>query len=117
MIELFLVDNEISLLKVMKRFLEKKGFEVIHIAKNGQEAIEKYKKSIKKPDDMIIEYHMPILNGIKTAKQIYSIDKKCKIIIISSNDSINQKNLPENFSGFLKEPFGLNKLISRISSG
>ena len=52
-------------------------------ASNGAEAFELYEQ--KKPDIILSDIHMPILNGIEFVKKVRQIDKKIPIIMITAH--------------------------------
>lgn len=57
-------------------------FKNVYEATNGQEAHDIYIQN--KPDVLIIDINMPILNGLELAKKIRKNDKTTKIIILSA---------------------------------
>ncbi len=71
---IFLVEDELSVLKLYKLVLEVHGFNVIGMAKNGAEAVEMYKTFNKKPDIIIMDHRMPIKNGIEASREILQIN-------------------------------------------
>lgn len=52
-------------------------------ASNGQEAFEMYLD--KKPDIILSDIHMPILNGIEFVKKVRLVDKKIPIVMITAH--------------------------------
>ena len=74
--KIFIVDDDDSILKLYKKFLEFKGFDVIDHAYNGTEAVDKYLRFKNKPDLIIMDYHMPFKDGIEATKEILKIDGK-----------------------------------------
>ncbi len=52
-------------------------------ASNGAEAFELYEQ--KKPDIILTDIHMPILNGIEFVKKVRQTDKKIPIIMITAH--------------------------------
>ena len=74
-------DSRISRIKVIQ-LLTKLGHETTIEAKDGQEAVEKYKEF--QPDIILSDYEMPVMNGIEMAKKIYEINKNAIIIIVTS---------------------------------
>lgn len=54
-------------------------------AGNGQEAVEKATSS--KPDIVVLDIAMPILNGLEAARQILSAHPGAKILVLSMHDS------------------------------
>lgn len=58
-------------------------FKEVYEAKDGQEALKIYKQ--KKPDIIISDIKMPLLNGLDMAKKIRLSDKKTPIIITTAH--------------------------------
>lgn len=88
-------DNAINI-QFLKAVLDKLGVE-IEGANNGQEAVEKYKKSVKsnRPYQIIfMDENMPIMGGNEATKNILEIEKKNKYthipIIGLSGDSTEE---------------------------
>ncbi len=52
-------------------------------AQNGEEAFRLYKE--KKPDIILSDIHMPILNGIEFVKKVRTINRKIPIVIITAH--------------------------------
>ena len=90
------------------------GFNVIDIAKNGEEAVIKFQKFIIKPDFIIMDYHMPCKNGIEATKAILKIDKTAKIIIVSGDSSIKEIALTTGAICFMEKPFNIFELDQQI---
>lgn len=55
MINVFAVDDDVSILELYKLFFEFKGFSIIDTARDGMEAIEKFKKFVYKPDVILMD--------------------------------------------------------------
>lgn len=55
----------------------------VYQASNGNEAFEIYKE--KKPDIILSDIHMPILNGIEFVKRVRAIDKNTPIAMITAH--------------------------------
>lgn len=66
-----------------------KGFKVIGEANDGVEAIDILLKC--KPQIMLLDINMPLLDGIETLKKIRELGLKVKIIIIT--ESPNKRNI------------------------
>jgi len=112
--KVFIVDDDDSILKLYKQFLEFKGFNVIDYAKNGNEAVNKYMRFKIKPDLIIMDYQMPIKNGIEATKEILKINGNMKIFLISGDYSIKNEALAAGAIGFKKKPFSLQDLYSSL---
>lgn len=55
----------------------------VYQASNGEEAFELYID--KKPDIILSDIHMPILNGIEFVKKVREIDRKIPIVMITAH--------------------------------
>ncbi|PLY06739.1 MAG: DNA-binding response regulator [Arcobacter sp.] len=75
-------EDDIKIRKNYVTFLEN-YFDNIYEANNGQEALKIYKD--KKPDVLLVDITMPIINGIDLVKSIREIDNETPIIILSAH--------------------------------
>lgn len=99
-------DNEINM-KVVKELLKPIGMQ-IDTAENGLVAIKKV--SEKHYDLVLMDYMMPIMDGIEATGRIRSIDgeyyKTLPIIALTANTTISSKNsfLQAGMNDFLSKP-------------
>ena len=63
---ILIVDDDIELLKMLKSFLEIKGYEV-NTAENGVIAL---KKIGRRPDLILLDINMPMMDGMTVCKRI-----------------------------------------------
>ena len=112
---MFIVEDELPILKLYEMLLSAYGFNVIGAAKNGQEAVEMYKQFNVKPDVIIMDHRMPIKDGIQASKEILHINHDAKIIFASADLTI--KNVAQSIGAicFKSKPFSNEKLINNIN--
>lgn len=91
------------------------GFQVLEMADNGDEAIEMFKNFEVKPDITILDYRMPIKNGIDALRAILEIDKNSRIIFASADRTIKERVYLHGAIGFLDKPFTHKKLITTLN--
>lgn len=87
---------------------------VIGNAKDGMEAIKMCDKL--KPDIIIMDIGMPILNGIDATKRIVAKNKYTKVIILSMycDDSTVMRAMQSGVSGFVSKKGASKELIDAI---
>lgn len=65
--KILLVDDEPDILEIVSYNLKNEGYQV-YTAQNGEEALKKAKK--KKPDLVILDVMMPVMDGIETCERM-----------------------------------------------
>jgi YesN/AraC family two-component response regulator len=113
-IKVLIVDDDPDLLKVCSSYLNFYNLNVVGTATNGFQAIEMVRDSITKPDVIVMDYHMPKINGIETSKEILKINSSYKILMISAYSSIKNEALSSGINEFLGKPFNFQNLAERI---
>jgi len=90
-----------------------KGHEVIW-ANNGEIAVELYKK--EKPDIVLMDILMPILNGVEAIKKIKEIDNDAIIIVLSGieNDDVVEEAFYSGAEKYIPLPITKKELVSVI---
>jgi two-component system response regulator NreC len=68
----------------VRAILEREGFQILSEATNGQEAIRQAR--IHNPDVAILDYSMPVLNGIDAATAIQKDSPETKVILLTMYD-------------------------------
>jgi two-component sensor histidine kinase len=109
---LFVDDNE-SIRKLYQRLLEK-HVNHFYIARNGHHGLQLYQEH--KPDLVITDINMPVMDGLEMVREIKNLDPNAKIVVMSAY------NVKENFiesinlgvDGYLMKPVEAKKLLSLI---
>lgn len=106
---ILLVDDEKELLDLFTRILNKDGYRILTAA-NGEEAIRVVREN--NPKLVILDYHMPGIDGIETMKRIKKIKDGCVFIITSSGMDIEDiERAKRNGARYcLPKPFNLTEL-------
>lgn len=112
---LFIVEDNNETLMLYKMVFDYYGFNILNIANNGLEAIKKYNLLKIKPDVILMDYRMPIMNGIEASKKILQIDPDAKIIFISSDSRIKNSALAIGAKNFIEKPFKIDEVLHKIS--
>ena len=112
---ILLVDDSPIIHTLLRKTLEKHGYEVCGDAKNGREGVDMYQSL--KPDLVFMDITMPIMDGLEAARRIKESDPQARIIMLSAmgDDEIVGQANELGIDIFLKKPFDDYKIISAIS--
>ena len=84
-IKIVMADDHTIVRQGLRKLLEEEKYiKIIGEAVNGREAVQKVEKL--KPDVIIMDIAMPILNGIEASRQIKQHNLTTKIVILSMHD-------------------------------
>ena len=87
-IKIALVDDEVLFRKGISFLLQREdNIDIIFEASNGEELLSNLNDSIIKPDIIIMDLKMPILNGVEATKIIRKLFPEIKIIALTSYDT------------------------------
>lgn len=75
------VEDDNSVRESLMRFL-KRRFNTIYTARDGAEGLEIYKD--KKPDIIITDIQMPVMDGIEMSRHIFEINPEAVIVITTA---------------------------------
>lgn len=109
---LYVEDDEVAQ-DIIKMMLEDEVAE-FYQAYNGKEGLEIYKE--KKPDIILADINMPVMDGLKMSKLIKEINKNQPIIIISAHDDKKTliKSIETGITNFVSKPININELIEKL---
>ena len=111
---LLYVEDDVVSQKMMKMMLEDEVKE-LYQAFNGAEGLEIYKKH--KPDVILTDINMPILNGLDMSKEIKKIDKKQPIFVLSafSDREILLNSINIGIDHFIPKPIDMDNLMEKLA--
>jgi two-component system, response regulator PdtaR len=111
MYRIVVAEDETLIRMDLVEMLTESGYQVVAQATNGQEAITLATKH--KPDLIILDVKMPILDGISAAEQLINI---CPVLMLTA---FSQKELVERardsgVMAYVVKPFTINDLLPAI---
>lgn len=110
MIKVMVVDDEIAMREILKIML--KDYKVIEPS-NGREAVELYRE--ERPDIVLMDVMMPLMNGIEATSEIKKIDPDAKIVAITAYASSKGEKVIEAGADYiLKKPFTRKEVVELI---
>ena len=112
MYSLLLVDDERLELETLRDYIawEKLGFDRVYTARSGRDAYDKVLRL--KPDVMITDIHMPVMNGIELARQMYADGCTTKVVFLTGYDEFEYAKaaLQVEAVDYILKPFSFDKI-------
>lgn len=102
-------------MNLLEDFLEAYEFKVIGTAADGQIAIDKFKSLLEKPDVILMDYRMPIKNGIEATVEILKLGYQSKIIFATADISIKEQAVKVGAYSVVNKPFNFGELMKTIN--
>lgn len=91
-----------------------KDYDIV-LAKSGEEAVGLYIEYA--PDIVFLDIHLPGLNGLDTLRALRKVDPQAFVVMLSV-DTVKENIVvanKEGAAGFLKKPFGKDRLIAAVN--
>jgi len=114
---ILLVEDNLTNQLIAKTTLIQAGYDVI-TATNGQLAIDEFKKHQNEIQVILMDLHMPILNGYDAAKKISEISSDIVIVAMSADVimGVKEKCEQSGMHHYISKPFNPNQLLELIKS-
>lgn len=112
--KVLIVDDSAFMRNILKDILVSNGFSRIYEAGDGLQAIETFKKY--KPDLITMDLILPGPDGLHTLKEILSIDKNARIVMITTvgQDHVIKEAMNLGAKDFVVKPFESSKIIKVV---
>ena len=112
---ILVVDDDPLVVKILKEPLERAGYDV-NVARQGLEALQKVKET--RPDLIILDILMPLMDGFKVARFL-KFDKRYKdipIIVLTSRATEGERKMGEKVGAneYLYKPFRLPHVMNVV---
>ncbi len=111
---IYIVDDDDSVRRALKLLLSTYGFEVETFS-----SAEQFLRDVphNTPGCLILDIHMPGLNGWETLQCLYTSGSKRSVIIVSAakNGGLTEQALKAGAKGFLQKPFNDQDLINMVN--
>jgi DNA-binding response OmpR family regulator len=109
---ILVVDDDINILRVFKRILEKEGY-IVETAETGKVALEKIKK--EKFSVSLVDVRLPDMDGTELLLKIANDSETVKIIVTGfSTDEVGKKAADYGADDFLVKPVKAEELIATV---
>lgn len=110
-----IVDDEKSIVDILKFNLEKTGYETI-CAYDGKEALRLTRES--SPDLMLLDVMLPYIDGFEVCKTLRSEGDDVPIIMITAREEETDKvlGLELGADDYITKPFSVRELLARVKA-
>jgi DNA-binding response OmpR family regulator len=114
MTKVFVVDDEVAILEVIKDYLQKEGYEVF-TSVNGEEALRLF--PLLKPDFLILDLMLPDLSGEEICRRIREESNIPILMLTAKSDEEDRINgLALGADDYLVKPFSPRELVMRVKA-
>ncbi|RID86435.1 DNA-binding response regulator [Peribacillus asahii] len=113
--KILVVDDEKSIVTLLKYNLEQAGFYVI-TASDGEEGLQTVVE--QKPDLVVLDLMLPKLDGIEVCKQLRQLKVNVPILMLTAKDDEFDKvlGLELGADDYLTKPFSPREVVARIKA-
>jgi len=112
--KILIIDDNDSIHLLYRDFFESRGY-CAESAENGLEGVDKYR--MLRPDVVLMDVQMPVMNGYESSKGIKAFDPDAKILMITGHtqDPLATQSLREGYvSHVLQKGWNLDALFKTV---
>jgi DNA-binding NarL/FixJ family response regulator len=115
-LKILIVDDHEALRAGVRTVLESRGFEVCGEADNGQDALAKALQL--RPDLVILDITMPVLDGFSAAREIHKRLPGVGILLLSMHESASMVNVAKSSGarGYVAKSEGIARLVKAVDA-
>jgi len=113
MSKILIVDDSSFMRKILSDILVKNGYEDIVEAKDGTEAIEKFK--VEKPELVILDIIMPEIDGIEVLKEIIPLGAQAIVVSAVGQDKMIDEVMSLGAKGYVIKPFEEKQVVDEVN--
>lgn len=112
------VDDSMFVTKQIQQILTSEGFEIVGVAMDGAEGVEKYKELHPNVDFVTMDITMPKMDGVTALEKIIEFDKNAVVIMISAlgKQDLVKQSLMIGAKNYIVKPLDRKKVLERIVS-
>jgi two-component system chemotaxis response regulator CheY len=109
-----IVEDDSCVHDLLTRFLVIRGHSIAGNAFNGAEAVDMFSNLVPKPDVILMDYRMPIMNGVEATKRIIELEPKTRILFLSADSRVKDEAMEAGACDFLRKPISCSEIITAI---
>jgi DNA-binding response OmpR family regulator len=114
MSKILVVDDEASIRRLVRSYLEKEAHEVLE-AENGEQAVEMTRSA--SPELIVLDVGMPVLDGVEALRTIRTFSNVYVVMLTARSDEVDKLiGLSIGADDYLTKPFSPRELVARIKA-
>jgi two-component system chemotaxis response regulator CheY len=114
MLSIMIVDDEEFLHELYRKLLDLKGYQVVESALNGEEAVSKFRAMNERPDLVLMDHRMPVMNGLDAMREILEIDGGAQVVFLTADASVAEQAMEAGAADVILKPFRMDVLHKTI---
>jgi two-component system, chemotaxis family, chemotaxis protein CheY len=111
-----IVEDEKDLVRAYERMFHLYKITICFVAYDGLEAVKKFMECNPKPHVVIMDYRLPIMNGIDAMKEIKKIAPTAKFIFLSADPNVKDEALKAGATKFLVKPVSFKIILKEVQN-
>ncbi len=113
-IKIMVVDDEEEILNLLRKYLEKAGFNNVVTINDPEKALELMQKELYKI--VLLDIRMPKMDGIELLQKIKDINPLCNIIMVTAYSDLNNvvECIARGAVDFVAKPFKMKELTNIV---
>lgn len=114
-IKVLYIEDELSLGKIVKESLQRRGFEVV-MESDGAKALQLFREI--SPTVCVLDVMLPNKDGFEIAEEIRAIDPEVPILFLTAKTQTADlvKGFTLGGNDYIRKPFSMEELIARIDN-
>ena len=112
---ILLVDDEEVVARSAARLLKRLGYDVL-VVNDGQAAVDFFEGSDVRPDLVLLDLDMPLMDGEETQRRLSRIEPDVRIVFVSGHRDMAREQLvmKAGARGFVRKPYEMRQLERAI---
>jgi AmiR/NasT family two-component response regulator len=110
-----IADDEAGIRSVLKAIVADLGYKTVGAAQNGAEAVEMVRQF--KPNVILLDVHMPVLDGLEATRQIVALGTTAVVILTGDpNPEMARTAMDLGACGYMQKPFDQGQIAAILES-
>jgi len=116
--KVLLVDDSVFVTKQISQILGSEGYEIVGVAGDGFEGVQKYKELCPNVDLVTMDITMPKMDGITALEQIMEFDKNARVVMITAlgKEELVKKAILMGAKNYIIKPLDRKSVLERVAT-